>query len=214
MDRSAKEKANRNERSARDYQLEGFLMFLSDVYFAADQYQIDGLRELVCRKMERVLLKELYEMSPEITLNLLKKFYSVDLLNPIPIRQLLSNHVLQSDLEALLLDTETEAVFQDYPEILIDVFKMFAKDVKPECEPCGRSRGRRRRRIPIMAKAIVRQGCTGDCGNSSPEASDHDHEIVVRSFYPGVKAFKDKNEYKLQKREQSADRSSASSSIA
>jgi hypothetical protein len=94
-----------------------------------------------------------------------------------PIRQILSEFVLCTDLDNLLEADESKEVFMNRPELMFHILKTLAEELRPERSVCGSD---------WLAKAIVRQECGGHswhCHCTGPSGS----AVVVRSFFPGVK---------------------------
>lgn len=163
------------------------LFFLIEVYVAADKYEVRGLRELASTKLadllhSRAQLEEDDQVAPAVTLKLLEMAYS---LTPegASVRHVLQEHVLSSDMTALLKHEKCKEVMMAHPVFLFDMLKVQAKDAEPVRSVCCDKK---------LAKAIVVQGCDeSDDPRALWATGAHFNEAtVVRSFHPGIPEYK------------------------
>lgn len=152
------------------------LLRLVDIYLAADKYDIKGLRELVCSKLQRLLSLDPQRTEGESEgpfkrkcedpwefesiVELLEAVYSSAILAPL--RKVIFEYIIGQDMVGFIECKAVSEAIHKTPEIGIDVFKALATTLTAGDQECGC-------RL-IRGLAIIRDTCS-DCNQLDPQRS-------------------------------------------
>lgn len=148
-----------------------------ELYTAADKYDVQGLVEHVCSKLQDVLNQQLcppHKSAPRIwssraIVDLLEAAYT-STVSRSPLRQAIVKHVfLKMDLKEFLEDKESSDVLLKFPDMLLDLLKVFLIAMEP-CK-CSTQPG-----VGLVRELCI--SCDGRKCNSEQAAR------IVKQFSP------------------------------
>lgn len=155
------------------------VFYLIDLFIAADKYEVQGLVDEVCVKLERILWNNCRTIAPDTTLRIIEQV-CLSTVRGSALREVVQNYILSCDMNKALKESGSEHILlKSHPDFVYDTFKMLVEQTRPkECDKKG-CKG-------ILVKSIVQETCkaTHDGANTWYEANERktNENKLVRSF--------------------------------